>query len=372
VSVARVVVFVATDLRFAGADAPVVVITGGTGLIGSALTKRLVSDYRVVTFDRSCDPLSPPEAEVICTDLSSDQSVERAVDRLEAVYGSQLASIVHLAAYYDFSGADSPLYEEVTIKGTQRLLEATQHLDVEQVVFSSTMLVHAPTEPGDPIDEDDPIKATWPYPESKVATEDVVEDETVGGTKSVIVRLAGVYDEDGHSPPITNQIKRIDGDWLTSHFYPADLDRGQAFVHRDDAVESLVRIVDRRRALPDDLDLLIAEPETIGYGELQDLIGRALHGHDWATMEIPDELATVGAWLRERNPFGEDPFIRSWMIERAADHYEIDIDRARRLLDWEPKHRVAEVIPEMVERLRSDRQGWYARNELEPPDSSAA
>lgn len=362
---------VATPFHTPDSDAPLVVITGGTGLIGSGVTRRLVADHRVVTLDRSCDPESPAAAEVICTDFASARSVERAVDRIKAVYGSEIASIIHLAAYYDFSGADSPLYEDVTIKGTQRLLAATEPLHVEQVVFSSTMLVHAPTEPGDPIDEDDPIAAAWPYPESKVITEDIVEDQTKGETKSVIVRIAGVYDEYGHSPPITNQIKRIDGGWLTSHFYPADLERGQAFVHRDDVVEALVRIVDRRRELPDDLDLLIAEPETLGYGELQDLIGRSLHGHDWTTMEIPDELATVGAWLREKNPFGEDPFIRSWMIEHADDHYEIDIGRARRLLDWEPEHRVAEVIPEMVEHLRSDRAGWYAANELEPPDSSA-
>lgn len=362
----------ADGVQLAGSDAPLVVITGGTGLIGSLLTRRLVTDYRVVTLDRSCDPLSPPEAEVICTDFGSTESVQRAFDRIRAVYGPKLASIVHLAAYYDFTGADSPLYEEVTIKGTNRLLEAAQRLEVEQVVFSSTMLVHAPTEPGDPIDEDDPIEANWAYPESKAVTEEIVEDETVGGTKSVIVRLAGVYDEDGHSPPIVNQIKRIDGDWPTSHFYPADPDRGQAFVHLEDSVDALVRIVDRREELPDDLDLLVAEPETLGYGELQDLIGQALHGHDWTTIEIPEELATVGAWLREKNPFGDDPFVRSWMIERAADHYEIDIGRAQRLLDWKPKHRVAEVIPEMVGRLRSDREGWYARNELEPPNSPAA
>lgn len=347
-------------------------ITGGTGTIGSRLVTRLLPNCRVVTLDLTGDPESPPAVDLICTDLTSDSSVERAIDRIEMVHGSHVASLVHLAAYYDFAGQDSPLYEEVTVEGTQRLLEEAQRLQLEQVVFSSTMLVHRPTRPGEPIDEGAPIEATWPYPESKVETEDIVEEEAGRRTRSVIVRLAGVYDEGGNSPPITNQIKRIDGNWLTSHFYPADLDRGQAFVHLDDAVEALARTVERRSELPDDVELLIAEPETMGYGDLQDIIGEALHGTEWATYEIPQSLAALGAWMREKNPFGEDPFIRSWMVERASDHYEIDTSKARELLDWEPEYRVAEVVPQMIDRLKKDREGWYRRNDLSPPRKPAA
>lgn len=351
-------------------DRPLVVITGGSGLIGSKLARRLIRDHRVVTLDLAGDPASPAEVDLICTDLTSDTSVARAIDRIELVHGGHVASLVHLAAYYDFAGRDSPLYEEVTIEGTERLLGEMQRLQLDQVVFSSTMLVHQPTRPGEPIDEDQPVEATWPYPESKVETEDIVGEETGPGTKSVIMRLAGIYDEDGHSPPITNQIKRIDGNWLTSHFYPADLDRGQAFVHLDDAVEALARAVELRDQLPDDLELLVAEPDTMGYGELQDTIARALHGTDWSTYEMPESLATIGAWMREKNPFGEDPFIRSWMIDRASDHYEVDISRARRHLDWEPEHRIRDVIPEMIDRLKRDREGWYRSNDLTPPRSA--
>lgn len=352
-------------------ELPLVVITGGSGMIGSRLARRLLRDHRIVSLDLDGDPHSPPQVDLICTDLTSDSSVSRAVDRIETVHGDRVASLVHLAAYYDFAGRDSPLYEEVTVEGTRRLLDEMQRLRLDQVVFSSTMLVHEPTRPGAPIDEDAPIEATWPYPESKVATEDIVEEETGPGTKSVIMRLAGVYDEDGNSPPITNQIKRIDGNWLTSHFYPADLDRGQAFVHLDDAVEALARAVERRDQLPEDVEILVAEPETLGYGELQDVIGQALHGTEWATYEIPESIATFGAWMREKNPLGEDPFIRSWMIDRASDHYEIDIGQARSLLGWEPAHRVADVIPEMVDRLKRDRENWYRRNDLTPPRDSS-
>lgn len=230
------------------------------------------------------------------------------------------------------------------------------------------MLVHEPTDPGATVDEDDPVDPSWPYPASKVETEAVLFDHPQSEKMStIVIRLAGVYDENGHSPPITNQVKRIDGRWPTSRFYPADPDRGQAFVHRDDAIDALLRTVDRRHELPDRLPVLIGEPATFGYGELQDAIAQALYGRDWMTLQIPAPLAKLGAWIREKNPFGHDPFIRSWMVDRATDHYDLDISTARQHLGWSPEHNVKSTIREMIRRLESDRAAWYAENDLTPP-----
>jgi nucleoside-diphosphate-sugar epimerase len=348
---------------------PLVVVTGGSGMLGSALIKRLLPRYDLVSLDLDGDPTSPSRVEFICTDLTDTASVERAFERIRKIGGTHIASVVHLAAFYDFAGRDSPLYEEVTVEGTRRVLDALGPFDVDQFVFSSTMLVHEPHEPGgDKIDESDPIDPSWPYPRSKVETETVLADHSQSEQMStVVLRLAGVYDEDGHSPPITNQIKRIHGNWPTSHFYPADLNRGQAFIHRDDAVAALERIVDRRDHLPQRLPVIVGEPTTIGYGELQNAIACELHGHEWTTLRIPAPLAKAGAWIREKNPFADDPFIRSWMVERASDHYELDVDTARSCLDWEPDHDLLGTVPEMIRRLRDDPARWYAANDLEQP-----
>lgn len=347
-------------------DLPVVLVTGGSGLLGSHLVARLNDRYDVVSLDRDGDPLAPPDVEFVCADLTSDRSVQRAVERVVQTRGPQIASVVHLAAYYDFGGADSPLYDEVTVQGTARLIDALDAAHVGQFVFSSTMLVHEPVDPGERVDETDPTVASWPYPASKVETEAVIRRRR-GDMPTVLVRLAGVYDEEGHSPPITNQIRRIDGKRITSRFYPADLGRGQAFVHLEDAVDAFAKIVDHRSGLDGVVPLLVGEPVTPGYGELQDLIARELHGHDWRTFRIPAPLAQIGAWAREKNPFGEDPFIKPWMIEHAADHYELDIQRARELIGWGARHRVTAVIPEMIARLRKDPEGWYRANGLTVP-----
>ena len=80
------------------------------------------------------------------------------MDELRKRFGSRFVSVIHFSGYYDFTGEPNALYEEVNVQGTRRLLQALQDFEVEQFVYASTMLVHAPTEPGVPITEDWPLK----------------------------------------------------------------------------------------------------------------------------------------------------------------------------------------------------------------------
>ena len=82
-------------------------------------------------------------------------------------------------------------------------------------------------------------------------------------------------------------------------------------------------------------------------------------------------MAKIGAWVQEKLP-GPDPFIRPWMIDRANDHYALDITRARTLLGWEPKRTLRETLPKMVDTLKADRLAFYGENDLEPPSSLRA
>src|SRR5688572_25951663 len=157
---------------------PVVMVSGSSGLIGSAVARHLAREFVVVGLDRPGLPHPPEEAEAVDFDLSDDQSVCRALAQIKRDQGPRVASVIHLAAYYDFSGEPSDLYEKVTVQGTRRFLDALHEngFAVEQFLFSSTMLVHAPCEPGQRIDEDWPLGPKWDYPKSKVRTEQVIRE----------------------------------------------------------------------------------------------------------------------------------------------------------------------------------------------------
>jgi nucleoside-diphosphate-sugar epimerase len=341
-----------------------VIITGSSGLIGGALASRLEPDYDVIGFDRPGGPEPPAHIEAIDLDVTSDESVREGLRPVRARHGDRLASVVHLAAYYDFKGEPSDLYDEVTVRGTERLLRELRAFQCEQFVFSSTMLVHRPGRPGQKITEDSPVEATWDYPESKVRTEELIRRER-GTIPAVLLRIAGVYTDRGDSIPLAHQIQRIYEKQLTGHVYPADPARGQAFVHLDDLLDAIVRVIERRRELLPETVLLIGEPETLGYEDLQKEFGRLIHGDGWETYRVPAAAAKVGAWVQDHLPFGPEPFIKPWMIDRAADHYELDITRARRLLGWEPRHSLRATLPKMVEALKRDPAGWYRAHKLE-------
>jgi nucleoside-diphosphate-sugar epimerase len=346
---------------------PLVLVTGSGGLIGTRVVRDLSRDHLVVGIDR--DPPRPgEEGEWIQCDLTRDDSVAEALGDVAVRFGRRVASVIHLAAYYDFSGDPSPMYERLTVEGTRRLLRELRRraFEAEQFVFSSSLLVHRAVEPGGLIDEDSPLLPEWEYPRSKVEAEQVIADER-GPIPAVILRIAGVYDEDGNSLPIGQQIRRIHGKSLESFFFPGDADRGQPFVHLDDLVRLIRACVERRGALGPLEVFLVGEPEVVTYRDLQELIGEALWGREWPTIRIPRALAKAGAWIKDKAPGADDPFIKPWMIDLADAHRPISIERARRGLGWEPRSRLRDVLPEMVRRMLADPAAWYDRNGLEPP-----
>lgn len=352
-------------------ESGVVIVTGANGRIGEAVMRRFAGRFGdVVGFDRKAPKPPPPGCVYVPVEITSDESVRDGLAVIRQHHGAHVVSVIHLAAYYDFFGAPSPKYEEITVRGTERLLRGLRDggFRVEQFLFSSTMLVHKPAEPGQFITEEWPLDPTWAYPASKVRTEELIRAER-DDVPAVLLRISGVYDDLCHSIPLAHQIQRIHERDLTSRLYSGATAHGQTFLHLDDLVDAIERVVDRRAQLPPALPLLLGEPETLSYDELQHTIARLIHGEGWETIEIPVPLAPVakaGAWVLDHVP-GQEGFIKPWMIDRANDHYALDVKSARELLGWEPQHSLRATLPRMVAALKDDPLGWYRENDLEPP-----
>ena len=354
------------------ASKPVVVITGATGNLGSSIAAALTGQYSVVGIDRSAKQADFPVFEA---DFTSDASVEYALHRLGDAVGHRIASVIHLVAYFDFTGNESPLYHAVNVEGTRRLLRGLQSFEVEQFVYASTMLVHAPCRPGERIDETHPLGPRWAYPSSKLAAEDMIRAER-GQIPCAILRLAGVYDERSTVPTMAQQMARIYEREFESLIYSGSPLVGQAMLHREDLLDAVTRTLERRKSLPADCAMLIGEADAIGYDALQDEIGYVLHGQkDWPTIRLPKAIAVAGSWAQEKlEPIipdaideGELPFIRPYMVALADDHYALDTGKARRLLGWEPRHRLKDQLAGLARSLKTDPSGWYARHGIVPP-----
>jgi nucleoside-diphosphate-sugar epimerase len=163
-----------------------ILITGGTGLVGSRLLQRLV-DAGV-----ECRAIVRPGKEIpagvtpVKGDLLDSASLPQAIEGVSAV--------IHLAAV--LRTPDPEQIRRVNLDGTQNLIAAVRaHAPDARVIMASTGLVYDADLPR-PAREDDPAHPQMPYPASKVAAERALRES---GLTWSILRFAFVYgDGDGH------------------------------------------------------------------------------------------------------------------------------------------------------------------------------
>ena len=344
----------------------VILVTGSCGRIGAAVVKKLGQEHSMVGFELLKAFYASANEELVPCDLSSDESVHQALTHIRNFYGNKIKAVIHLAAYYSFKDRSMKKYEKITVGGTRRLLRGLQDFEVGQFIFSSTMLIHAPSLPGQKIDENSLVQPKWAYPLSKVETEKVIHEER-GNIPTVNLRISGVYDDDCHSIPIGQQIQRIYENQMNAHLFAGDLTHGADFTHMDDVVEAITQCVKLQDKLPEELNLIIGEGKTLSYDYLQRRISSLVHGDELKTYALPKSVAKFGAWVETHTPFMENEFIQPWMIDLADDHYELDISKAKKILGWAPKHDLDKTLPIMVNSLKNDPIAWYKKNGLHMP-----
>jgi len=173
-------------------------ITGGTGLVGSRLLRRLI-DAGV-----DCRALVRPGKELpagvtpVEGDLTDPETFNKAIEGVSA--------IVHLAAV--LRTPDPELIWAVNLEGTRNLIAAAkQHAPDARFIMASTSLVYNADSPR-PGREGDAVNPKLDYPASKVAAEAELRSS---GLNWSILRFGFVYgDKDGHLeslPQLARQFK---------------------------------------------------------------------------------------------------------------------------------------------------------------------
>ena len=177
-----------------------ILVTGGTGFIGSHTTVELIeAGYKVVIVDNlsnstadSIDGVEritgvrPAFEQVDCCDLQG----------LEAVFQKypDIEGIIHFAASKAVGeSVEKPLlYYRNNITSLLNLLELMPKYNVKGIIFSSSCTVYGqPSEENLPVTEEAPIqKALSPYGNTKQINEEIIQDYIHSGApiKAVILR----------------------------------------------------------------------------------------------------------------------------------------------------------------------------------------
>ena len=167
-----------------------VLVTGGAGFVGSAVTRRLVDAGAQVTV---LDDLFTGKAEAVPVGarlITGSVTDADLVDELVADH----SLVLHLAARNIIASTANPLDDYATnIGGTLNILLAARKSKVDRVVYSSSASVYGNPRTI-PINEDDPLWTLSPYAVSKLGGENYCTAFSESyGLRVATVRFSNVY-----------------------------------------------------------------------------------------------------------------------------------------------------------------------------------
>jgi nucleoside-diphosphate-sugar epimerase len=202
---------------------PRALVTGATGFVGRALTKRLLADgWDVAALARDPARLDPA-VEAIAADLA-----EPATLRVDRGYDA----LFHLGACLPSPDATGRDFRTCNVAATETLLAAAAQAGVRRFIYmSSISVIGAPAT--SPVGEDHSTAPNNPYSASKLAAERACVAAQARGQSVVALRLTSPYGAGmakGTVLPVF-VARALRGEPLTWH---GDGSRAQDFVHVDD------------------------------------------------------------------------------------------------------------------------------------------
>lgn len=175
-----------------------VLVTGGTGFVGSQLIAALIKRGDTVRVLRRANSktlaLDGLTVEHAFGDILEPEAVAAAVAGCEVVY--------HVAALSSYWRAQRPQIYRVNVEGTRSVMEACLRAGVPRVVHTSSVAAIGIPRDGRPADETmifDRLSATFAYADSKHRAEEEVYRAIDRGLSAVIVNPAAVYGAGDHN-----------------------------------------------------------------------------------------------------------------------------------------------------------------------------
>jgi dihydroflavonol-4-reductase len=217
-------------------------VTGGTGFVGAAVVRRLISEGQAVRAlarpggdHRNLDGL---DIDLVYGDLQDIDSLRRAVKGCRRLY--------HVAAHYSLWESDPRVFYEVNVDGTRNILEAAGDEGLERIVHTSTVGALGHRDDGRPADEETPVtldQMIGHYKRSKFLGEEVAREAATRGLPVVIVNPSTPVGPRDIKPTPTG---RVIVDFLNRRM-PAYIDTGLNLIDVDDVAKGLLLAADRGR-----------------------------------------------------------------------------------------------------------------------------
>jgi nucleoside-diphosphate-sugar epimerase len=344
-----------------------IAVTGASGFLGRLLVQLLRRRHTVVAFDRrpvtEAEMAGHPNVEWYQLDLTDGELLDGTVDCIRA--GGGVDVIIHLAAYYDFTGEERAEYQRTNVEAMRALLDGARRLGVEHFIFASSVAACPFSSPGQPITEATPPHGTHIYARTKRVGEEMLAEYT-DSFSPLIVRFAALFSDWCEFPPLQVLLDTwLAGGW-TSRILAGRGHSAIPYLHVRDAGIFMMRLLERRHRLEPMEVLLAGEDGAVSHLDLYRAATAHLHGEPGRPFHLPRSLCRTGIWLRDLagKARGKRPFERTWMADYVDRQMEIDASRTRDRLSWSPTPRLSLLtrLPFLIEHRRENPSEWYRRN----------
>lgn len=328
-----------------------ILITGGTGFIGFALVRRLISlDYKVriitrsLEFDKDFEQYlsDTPESkiDVLTGDIRKSESIRDAFKDVDVVIHSA-AMLNTISPYQDF--------REANVTSTKNICDLCLEFKVARLVYVSTCDVYGMPQKGVVLSESSPYRP-WsePYADTKIEASQLVKDYQQHGLTYTIIYPGWVYGpgDKAFMPAIL--------DMMRSGILPI-WDGGKykiGMVYIDDIVDSFIRVLDKEDSINEDFLILDDSPQK-NMEEICKYLG-TLFDVKFRTIRLPYWLAYGIAWTSQtfvKMKLSKTPIMSTTDAKSLGLNFIYSTEKARRLLGWS--------VNEDLESGLSKWKSWY-------------
>jgi UDP-glucose 4-epimerase len=301
------------------------VITGGAGYIGSRLVEHLAKreeTERIVVCDVAPPGAYRPKTEFERLDVRDRDAVGRVLERVKP------DALVHLAFILNPSHDEQLMYD-VDVNGTHNVLNAASAAGTEHVLVTSSAVAYgAFADNPVPLAEGDAVRgvAGFSYARDKTESDRICQLWALEHPERTmtIVRPCMVF-----GPNVDNYIVRL----FTKAPFQADvgqLDNPFQFVHEDDLVDALTRLLEGRHAGA----FNVAGDGQVTLRETAELTGTTIR-------RMPLRLYRVLGRAFWALRLSEAP---AGQIEFAVHPWLVATEKLKRETGWQPRHTSRETF----------------------------
>jgi dihydroflavonol-4-reductase len=301
-----------------------VLVTGGTGFVGSNLSAKLVErGYHVRILRRENSDMRAIEGigvDHCIGDVRDVESLKRAIRDCDTVF--------HTAALVTFEKAKAELQREVNVIGTRNVVEACLTCGVKRLVHTSSIAAIGYAPNGQLATEETPFnwERTWGYKYSKYMAEEEVLACTRRGLEAVIVNpsvIVGERDIHFHGGDIIRRVKK----WQV----PLYIEGGINVVYVGDVVNGQIAAAEKGRSG----ERYILGGENLTHKEVFRRTARIVGGLS-PIAKLPVSLLRVAAEIIEHGSrlLTIEPIITSNIVAGAGKFNWFSIEKAKQELGY--------------------------------------